>query len=101
MRFLDIFKPTDATIEFGQRIINLTYRVVIITGVIFVFGALAVGFGQAVSWGAHVGGANDTAKQFVQNGSNVLFVLIVLISWVLAFVDLIKVALMNFFNWSP
>ena len=62
MRILDIFKPTTATIEFGQRVFNLVYRVVFTTAAIVVLGALAIGIGHAANLGAQVGGANDTIK---------------------------------------
>ena len=53
MRILDIFKPTTATIEFGQRVFNLVYHVVFTTAAIVVLGALAIGIEHAAAtWGA-------------------------------------------------
>lgn len=66
MHIFDIFKPTTATIEFGQRVFNLVYRVVFTTVAIFVLGTLAIGIGYAANLGAQVGGASNTVKQFVQ-----------------------------------
>ena len=80
MRILDVFKPTTATIEFGQRVFNLVYRVVFTTAAIVALGALAVGIGHAANLGAQAGGANDTIRQFVKNGSTVLYVVTVIVS---------------------
>ena len=87
MRILDIFKPTTATIEFGQRVLNLVYRVVFTTAAIVVLGALAIGIGHAANLGAQVGGANDTIKEFVKNGSTALYVITVIVSWLFAAAD--------------
>ena len=101
MRILDIFRPTTATIEFGQRVFNLVYRVFFTAAAIFILGALAIGIGQAANLGAHVVGANDDVKQFMQNGSTVLYVITVIISWIFAATDPFRLALLNFFNRSP
>ena len=101
MRILDIFKPTTATIEFGQRVFNLVYRVVFTTAAIVVLGALAVGIGHAANLGAQASGANDTIKQFVKNGSTVLYVVTVIVSWLFAATDPIRLALLTFSNRRP
>ena len=102
MRILDIFKPTPATIEFGQRVFNLVYRVVFTTTAIVALGALAIGIGYAVGYaanlGAQAGGANDTIKQFVKNGSTVLYVVTVIVSWLFAATDPVRLALLTFSN---
>ena len=101
MRILDIFKPTTATIEFGQRVLNLVYRVVFTTAAIVVLGALAIGIGHAANLGAQVGGANDTIKEFVKNGSTALYVITVIVSWLFAAADPVRLALLTFFNRRP
>ena len=101
MRILDIFKPTPTTIEFGQRVFNLVYRVVFTTVAIFVLGALAIVIGYAANLGAQVGGASDTVKQFVQNGSTVLYVVTVIVSWLFAATDPVRLALLTFSNRRP
>ncbi len=101
MRILDIFKPTTATIEFGQRVFNLVYRVVFTTAAIVALGALAVGIGHAANLGAQASGANDTIKQFVKNGSTVLYVVTVIVSWLFAATDPIRLALLTFSNRRP
>ena len=101
MRILDIFKPTTATIEFGQRVFNLVYRVVFTTAAIVVLGALAIGIGHAANLGAQAGGANDTIKEFVKNGSTVFYVITVIFSWLFAATDPIRLALLTFFNRKP
>ena len=101
MRILDIFKPTTATIEFGQRVFNLVYRVVFTTAAIIALGALAVGIGHAANLGAQASGANDTIKQFVKNGSTVLYVVTVIVSWLFAATDPIRLALLTFSNRRP
>jgi hypothetical protein len=98
MRILDIFKPTTATIEFGQRVFNLVYRVVFTTAAIVALGALAVGIGHVANLGAQAGGANDTIKQFVKNGSTVLYVVTVIVSWLFAATDPVRLALLTFSN---
>ena len=98
MRILDIFKPTPATIEFGQRVFNLVYRVVFTTAAIVALGALAIGIGYAANLGAQAGGANDTIKQFVKNGSTVLYVVTVIVSWLFAATDPVRLALLTFSN---
>ncbi len=101
MRILDIFKPTTATIEFGQRVFNLVYRVVFTTAAIVALGALAVGIGHVANLGAQAGGANDTIKQFVKNGSTVLYVVTVIVSWLFAATDPVRLALLTFSNRRP
>ena len=101
MRILDIFKPTTATIEFGQRVFNLVYRVVFTTAAIVVLGALAIGIGHAANLGAQAGGTNDTIKEFVKNGSTVLYVITVIVSWLFAAADPVRLALLTFFNRRP
>ena len=101
MRILDIFKPTTATIEFGQRVFNLVYRVVFTTAAIVVLGALAIGIGHAANLGAQAGGANDTIKEFVKNGSTVFYVITVIVSWLFAAADPVRLALLTFFNRRP
>ena len=101
MRILDIFKPTAATIEFGQRVFNLVYRVVFTTAAIVALGALAIGIGHAANLGAQASGANDTIKQFVKNGSTVFYVVTVIVSWLFAATDPVRLALLNFSNRRP
>ncbi len=101
MRILDVFKPTTATIEFGQRVFNLVYRVVFTTAAIVVLGALAVGIGHVANLGAQAGGANDTVRQFVKNGSTVLYVVTVIVSWLFAATDPVRLALLTFSNRRP
>ena len=98
MRILDIFKPTTETIEFGQRVSNLFYRGVFTAVAIVALGALAIGIGYAANLGAQLIGANDSIKQFVQNGSIVFYVVTVIVSWLFAATDPIRLALLTFSN---
>ena len=68
---------------------------------IFVLGALAIVIGYAANLGAQVGGASDTVKQFVQNGSTVLYVVTVIVSWLFAATDPVRLALLTFSTGDP
>lgn len=98
MPILDIFKPTPETIAFGQRTSNLVYRVLFTTAAIFVLGVVAVGIGHAAVLGAEAADVGDQAKQFVKNGSRVLYVVTVTVSWLFGAVDPFRLVALNFFN---
>ena len=101
MRFFDIFKPTTSTIEFGQRVFNLVYRVVFTTVVIVILGTLAIGVGYAANLGAQISGASENVQQFVRDGSIVLYLLTVIVSWLFAAADHIRLTILSFFSRRP